>query len=106
MKVGNNTGTNNVQTSDAPKTKGAGQAKKIERGSAPASTPKSSIPGAKTEISSKGKEFAQAREVAAKAPDTREDKIAELKQRIAGGSYKVDAKAVSDKLVDEHIKGM
>ncbi len=56
------------------------------------------------EISAKGKEFARAKQVAQEAPDTREEKIAELKRRIAADGYKIDTHAVADRLVDEHLK--
>jgi negative regulator of flagellin synthesis FlgM len=59
--------------------------------------------GASAEISSRGKEMAQAKAVAASAPDAREDRIAELKRRIAAGTYKVDAEKVADRMVDDHL---
>ena len=57
----------------------------------------------KTEISGRAKEMATAKQAAADAPDTREEKIAALKARISAGKYHVDSDAVADKLVDEHI---
>lgn len=60
--------------------------------------------GEKAEISPKAKEFAQAKAAATEAPDVREDKIAEIKKRLAEGRYKVDVDAVADRLVNEHIK--
>jgi negative regulator of flagellin synthesis FlgM len=59
---------------------------------------------ANTEISAKGKEFAKAKAVAHEAPDVREEKIAALKARIAEGRYKIDADAIADRMVDEHLK--
>jgi negative regulator of flagellin synthesis FlgM len=59
---------------------------------------------AKAEISAKGKEFAKAKAIANNAPDVREEKIAALKKRIAEGHYKVDADAIADRMVDEHLK--
>lgn len=64
----------------------------------------SSIGAAKAEISTKGKDFAKAREVAAKAPDVREDRVSDLKERIASGKYKVSADAIADRMVDEHLR--
>jgi len=55
------------------------------------------------EISSKARELASAKAVATSAPDVREAKIAELKERIAAGKYNVDPKAVADRMVDEHL---
>jgi negative regulator of flagellin synthesis FlgM len=59
---------------------------------------------ANTEISAKAKEFAKAKAVAHDAPDVREEKIAALKARIADGKYKIDADAIADRMVDDHIK--
>lgn len=60
--------------------------------------------GANAEISSKSKDFAKAKSIASGAPDVREDKVADLKRRIAEGSYKVDTDAVADRMVDDHLK--
>jgi negative regulator of flagellin synthesis FlgM len=57
-----------------------------------------------TEISPKSKEFAHAKAVAAEAPDIREDRVEELKKKIASDLYRIDERAIADKLVDEHLK--
>lgn len=56
------------------------------------------------EISEKARTMAKAKAMAKNAPDVREQKIAELKKRIASGAYKVDAEAVADRLVDDHLQ--
>ncbi len=58
----------------------------------------------KTEISDRGREIAKAKTEALSAPDVREAKIAELKSRIDAGRYKVDADAVADRMVNEHLE--
>jgi negative regulator of flagellin synthesis FlgM len=55
------------------------------------------------QISDKARELSTAKKVATMAPDVREAKIAELKERIAAGRYHVDPKVVADRLVDEHL---
>lgn len=57
----------------------------------------------KAEISTQAKDMAKAKQLAMEAPDVRENKIAELRERIAAGKYQVDSKAVADKLVDDHM---
>jgi negative regulator of flagellin synthesis FlgM len=57
----------------------------------------------KTDISAKAKDFSKAYSVAASTPDVREDKIAEIKKRLAEGTYKVDNDAVADKMISEHM---
>lgn len=54
-------------------------------------------------ISSKAKDAAKAQEAARSAPDVDEAKVARLKAAIQGGSYKVDADKIADRLVDEHL---
>ena len=104
MRVGQS-GNSSVQGSEvynAKKTGRAGDASKSERADRPQSA--ALADSAAPEISSKAKDLAKAKAVAAETPDVREQKIAELKKRISEGSYKVDARATADRLVDEHMK--
>ena len=45
----------------------------------------------------------QARDAVYASPDSRADKVSDLKRKVKDGSYKVDSQAVADKLVDEHL---
>jgi negative regulator of flagellin synthesis FlgM len=105
MKVGH-TGSNQVQGTDTPATRqtgrgeAAGESKKAGR---IVERPPVSTDDARPEISAKGREFAQAKAVANEAPDVREDKIADIKRRIAEGKYNVSADKIADRMVDEHI---
>jgi len=56
------------------------------------------------EISSKAKDMAKAKQIAAETPDVREAKIAELKNRIQNKTYNVSSEAIADKLVDDHLR--
>ena len=112
MRV-NQPGSSNVQNSElsgaqAKKTNKTGEADAAEsaKKARPADTSATSLLGgsAKTEISGKARELAKAKDVASAAPDVREDKIAELKRRIAAGAYQVDADAVADRMVDDHLR--
>jgi negative regulator of flagellin synthesis FlgM len=108
MKVdqSKNSPVQNSETSGAKhsgRAAAAQDAKKVEKGSA-SEPEKASHHGARTEISSKGKEFASAKAAASEAPDVREDKVADLKRRIAEGSYKVNTEAVADRMIDDHLK--
>ncbi len=47
--------------------------------------------------------MAKAKAVAGETPDVREEKIAALRSRIAAGKYNVDADAIADRMVDDHI---
>lgn len=60
-------------------------------------------PSARADISDKGKEFAKVHSAASAAPDVREERVAELKRRIASGEYQLDGDAVADKMIKEHM---
>lgn len=85
---------------------GKASSSEVKKGESPnaGSVDKKSNSAANAEISQKSKDFAKARAVAADAPDVREDKVADIKRRIAEGSYKTDANSIADRLVDEHLR--
>jgi negative regulator of flagellin synthesis FlgM len=107
MRVSQST-SNPVQGSEvssAKSTEKAEGAHQRKTAKAAATEGKANIEGStNTELSSKGREMAQAKAIAEGAPDVREEKIAELKRRIAGGKYSMDHEAIADKMVDEHLK--
>lgn len=49
------------------------------------------------------KETQVIKEIISSEPDIREEKVAELKERIESGRYEIDNDAVADKLVDAFI---
>jgi negative regulator of flagellin synthesis FlgM len=55
------------------------------------------------ELSPSLKEAQLINEVSAAEPDIREEKVAALKKQVDSGTYRVDSKAVADKLVDAFI---
>lgn len=57
----------------------------------------------KVSISGRAKDAAYAKEVATKASDVNDEKVARLKEQIRNGTYKVDADKIADRLVDEHL---
>lgn len=104
MKV-NSATTPSIQNKDVS---GSTSAKRSEKAGAADAASKVSAKAVdassvRPEISAKAKEFSKAQELASKAPDVREEKIAELKKRIASGNYQVNAQAIADKMVEEHV---
>jgi negative regulator of flagellin synthesis FlgM len=98
---------NQPQSSESSSAKHSGRAtgadaKKTEK--AGASGAEKAQSGARAEISSKGKEFAAVKAAAISSPDVREDRVADLKRKIADGSYKVDTDSIADHMVDDHLK--
>ncbi len=57
----------------------------------------------KVEVSPKAQEAKRIKELAMAAPDVDMAKVAKFRQLIDEGKYKIDAKAVADRLVDEHL---
>lgn len=81
----------------------ANEAHEAKKASAKES-PRPTSSDANADISPRSREFAQAKAVATAAPDVREGRVAELKKRISEGSYHVDADAIADRMVDEHLR--
>jgi negative regulator of flagellin synthesis FlgM len=95
------------QGSEAAAAKQAGRSSPAHSAKETAAHSKAEVddtPDANTEISAKSKEFAHAKSVAAAAPDVREDRVNELKRKIADGHYHVDNQAVADRLVEDHLR--
>lgn len=108
MRVNSNQNSS-IQSTQTSETSQAGKAEKAKAKKAAdaqadgaAGTPTATDTGA--QISAKGREMAQAKSIADQAPEIREAKIAELKKKIAAGKYSVDANAVADRMVDDHLK--
>lgn len=100
-----NPGTSpNIQGTQTEGPKKTDAAVKTERARATEKMGKAqeSLAPARSEISDKAKEFAKARSVAMSAPDVREERIAELKKRIASGEYSIDSDKVADKMISDH----
>lgn len=58
----------------------------------------------KVEVSPRAVEAKKIKELAMAAPDVDEAKVAKFRQLIDEGKYKVDAKAVADRMVDDHME--
>jgi flagellar biosynthesis anti-sigma factor FlgM len=71
------------------------EAARTQTGTAPAGQP-----AARVELSSRSREMHQALEAAHAAPDVRADKVAAAKQRIAQGTYSVNAEVVARGILD------
>lgn len=63
-------------------------------------TAKTSTINDKFEISDTAKTYQTARTAVASASDVREDKIADIKARMAAGTYNISAEDVADKILN------
>ncbi|MDF2541051.1 MAG: hypothetical protein K0S47_769 [Herbinix sp.] len=55
------------------------------------------------EISKAGKDYQIAKQAVAAAPDVRADKVNDIKQRLAAGTYSIGVKELTDKLVEQYF---
>lgn len=103
-KVGQNinvTDSKSEKTSDVAK---AGGVKKNSKTSEASSTESSGdSQAAKVELSSRAQDVKKIKELATAGPDVDAAKVEKFRKMIADGTYKVDAKAIADKMVDEHL---
>jgi negative regulator of flagellin synthesis FlgM len=60
-------------------------------------------PAARVELSSRSREMHEALAAANAAPDVRADKVADVKQRIAQGTYTVKAEVVAQGILDKRV---
>ena len=103
MKV-NSSVSSNVQGTQTESLKKAEKSAKTDRATQIEKLSKEQNSGApaSAEISARGKEMAKAAAIASATPDVREDRISEIKKRIAAGEYNVDSDAIADKMIGEH----
>jgi len=100
MKVNNNSsqlaGIENAKSNALNKTDKEGK-------SNPLGEAKDLGSSAKVNVSEKAHEFQKAKDIAS-GTEVNDEKVERLQKLIDAGQYKVDAKAVADRLVDEHLK--
>lgn len=58
---------------------------------------------AKVDLSQRAQDMKKIKDIAMATPEVNADKVAKFQKLIDEGKYKVDAKAVADKMVDEHL---
>jgi negative regulator of flagellin synthesis FlgM len=100
---GTHSGAQSVNNKQVDKAKEAGRAaesKNVKSEAAAASLPSTA---AQVQISDQAKLMQKATEAVHATADVRQERVAELKERIRAGTYKVDSQSVADKLVEEHF---
>ncbi|MBY0451875.1 MAG: flagellar biosynthesis anti-sigma factor FlgM [Bdellovibrionaceae bacterium] len=107
MKITHNKVGQNLNTADSAKSskaEKAGDASSAKKSStASSSDAAASSQATKVELSPKAQDIKKIKELAMNAPDVDSNKVEKFKRMIADGTYKVDAKAVADRMVDEHM---
>lgn len=105
MKITHNKVGQNLNTSDSKAADKSGGVKKNSSatGSSTAQQTSEGSQAAKVELSSRAQDIKTIKELANNSPDVDMNKVEKFKKLIAEGKYKVDAKAVADRMVDEHL---
>ena len=101
-KVGQN--LNLTDTGKAEKTDKAKSSKVSDSALDKLSSLGGSESASKVNLSERAQDIRKAKEIARAAPEIREDRVAELQKRIDAGNYKVAAKDIADKMVDEEAQ--
>lgn len=105
MKV---TDKNFTNPADVLKTKGAEkkgvEKTSVEKKDSGSASKSEQLESAKVKLSERAGDMKKIKEKVDATPDVDDAKVAKIKSMLAKGEYKVDAKAVADKMVDEHLK--
>ena len=106
MKITHNKVGTNLNTTDTGKTDKAdktGKGKGISDDAKTASFLDTDAGAAKVDLSQKAQDMRKLKELATAAPDVNEEKVARLQKMIDEGKYKIDAKDIADKMVEDHL---
>jgi negative regulator of flagellin synthesis FlgM len=110
MKITHNKIGQNINVADNKSEKASDSAKASSAASALKSSDVGSAKSAeagsqavKLDLSSRAKDIQNIKDLASNSPDVDMEKVEKFKRLISEGKYKVDAKAVADRMVDEHM---
>ena len=103
MKITHNKVGQNLNLKDTGKADKAEKANDSRQGGKADALDLSELGATKVDLSPRAQEMKKIKEAAVAAPDINQEKVARLQALIDKGEYKVDAKDIADKMVDEHI---
>jgi len=63
-----------------------------------------SVTSKEVDFSPRAQQFQKAKEAALNAPDTNREKVERLKKMVHEGTYKVDADAVAERMLNDHLE--
>lgn len=104
-KVGQNLNLTDASRADKSK-KSEGPSSSSNAGQADKTTAlpfASNTDSAKVDLSARAKDIARAKEIAMASPDMDQAKIEKFQKLIDEGKYKIDSKAIAERMVDEHL---
>jgi negative regulator of flagellin synthesis FlgM len=107
MKITHNKVGQNLNTKDTGKTdksdKAGAAALGGQKGNS-AALSEADLGATKVDLSPRAQDMKKIKEAAMAAPEIREDKVAALQKMVDEGKYKVSAKDIADKMVDEELQ--
>lgn len=109
MKITHNKVGQNINLTDSSKADKAAEKSKVStlQDKKNASVVQASgFEATKVDLSPRAQDLKQIKELANSVPDVDQAKVDKFQKLIDAGKYKVDAKAVADRLVDEHMFSM
>ena len=103
MKITHNKVGQNINLTDAGKTEKASDKSKISdiKNQQISNVRPDSTESSKVELSSRAKDIQTIKNLATNAPDVDQAKVDKFQKLIDSGKYKVDAKTLASKMVDE-----
>ncbi len=105
MKITHNKVGQNINLTDAGKAEKASEKVKATdiKGQQVVGVRSDSTDSSKVELSARAKDVQKIKDLALASPDVDQTKVDKFQKLIDAGKYKVDSKAIADKLVDEHL---
>ena len=103
MKITHNKIGQKLNLTDAGKTDKVGDGKDL-KGAKSLDNPAELVGATRVEVSPQAQDAKRIKELAMAAPDIDMEKVAKFRSLIDSGQYKVDAQAVADRMVDEHME--
>lgn len=103
MKITHNKVGQNLNLVDGVKTDKAQSSKASKEIGQPQVGNFSGAEAVKVDVSDRAMEAKRIKEIAMATPDVDEAKVAKFRKMIDEGTYKIDAKAIADKMVDEQL---
>ncbi len=110
MKITHNKIGQNLNLVDGAKSEKTDKTKSSknasEKGAASSILSSGAEDASRVEVSPRAMEAKKIKDLANAAPDVDMEKVAKFRKLIDEGKYQVDAKAVADKMVDDHLETM
>lgn len=110
MKITHNKVGQNLNLTDSSRADKSKKSEATNSSSATSQTEKanglpfaSNTDSAKVDLSARAKDIARAKEIAMASPDMDQAKIEKFQKLIDEGKYKVDSKAIAERMVEEHL---